>query len=375
MTTVPSPTPPSAPGQATTLLVGGYGLVGTEIARLLRARHPRLRLLLGGRTPERGAGLAAELGDAEAVPVDTTAADPLAPFFEAGATRPDLVVSVVNDPNDRVLLAAVRRGLPLVDITRWTARVHRALVALAAERLDAPVVLASSWMGGLASIVAAAASARLGRVDSIFVDILYGMADRSGPDSVAYMDRLALPFENLRDGEERTAWPLTDGRQARFAHGLSATTWCLDTPEQSSLPVATGARTVETRIAFDSAAATLALVALQRLGILALLQRPRFTKIRRALLHASGDGATARFTVEARGRGNAAASESVRSEVADPRGQAHLTAIGALISIERALGLDGATALAARVHFPESFAEPARLLATATALGAEVTTA
>lgn len=368
MANAPSPSNSSPP---VVLLVGGYGLVGTEIARLLRARHPRLQLLLAGRSPANGRALADELGHADAVRVDADDADPLAPIFgSGGAGRVDLVVTVVNDPGDRVLLSAARRGIAVVDITRWTARVHRALVALAGADLKAPVILASGWMGGLAAIVAAAAARRLTKVDSIFIDILYAMADRSGPDSIAYMDRLAIPFEPMRGGAEHTAWPLTDGRDARFAGGASATTWRLDTPEQSSLPAATGAGTVETRIAFDSAPATLALVAMQRLGILALLQRPRFTKLRRAILHASGPGGVARFTVEASGGGATA-----HTEVADAGGQAHLTAVGALLSIERALGLDGAGALAPRVHFPEHFAEPEACIATAVALGVEVATA
>jgi saccharopine dehydrogenase-like NADP-dependent oxidoreductase len=355
----------------TVLLVGGYGLVGTEIAKLLRARHPDLRLLLAGRSPDSGSALAAELGHAATVRVDADDADPLAPLLAAGgAGRPDVVVTVVNDAGDRVLLSAARRGIPVVDITRWTARVHRALVALAAVNLQAPVVLASGWMGGFAAIVAAAAAARLAKVERIFIDILYAMADRSGPDSIAYMDRLAIPFEPLCDGREHTVWPLTDGRSARFAGGVAATTWRLDTPEQSSLPSATGAGTVETRIAFDSAPATHALVAMQRLGILALLQRPRFTKLRRAILHASGPGATTRFSVEASGGG-----ATVHSEIADAKGQAHLTAVGALISIERALGVGGAEPLERRVYFPEHFTEPALGVATAISLGVEVVTA
>lgn len=348
----------------TVLVVGGYGLVGTEIVTLLRSRHPDARILLGGRNPAGGDPLAAGLGNAATVRVDAEAADPLREVLSQ--ERPDLVVTVVNDPADRVLLAAVREGIPLVDITRWTARVHRALVALSAENLEAPVVLASGWMAGLAAIVAAEAAERAGGADAIHLDILYAMADRSGPDSVAYMDRLAIPFEAMRDGREVTVLPLTDGRAAGFACGRRATTWRLDTPEQSTIPASLGCGTVETRIAFDSAAASWGLVALQRLGILALLQRPRFTKLRRALLHASGPGATTYFRVEAR-----RARESVRVDVSDERGQAHLTAVGALLSIERILALDGAPPLAPRVYFPEQFDNPAALLSTAGALGVD----
>lgn len=356
--------PTSSPGSPTVLLVGGYGLVGSEVARLLRRRHPSMRLLLGGRSPERGQGFAGELGHAHAVRVDAAAVDPLREVL--GRSRPDLVVTVVNDPGDRVLLSAVREAVGVVDITRWTARLHRAVVALVDEKLAAPVVLASGWMGGLASIVAADLHQRIGGADRVFLDILYGMADRSGPDSIAYMDRLAIPFEAMRDGAEVLVRPLTDGRVARFAGGTSATTWRLDTPEVSTLPASLGAGTVETRIAFDSTAATLALVAMQRTGILSLLQHPRLTRLRRALLHASGPGATALFSVEVQRQ-----REARRTFVRDVQGQAHLTAVGALLSIERALGLGGSAPLAARVHFPEHFDDCAAALGEAASLGVE----
>lgn len=352
----------------TVLLAGGYGLVGSEVARLLRQRHPEMTLLLGGRTPASGDAFAAELGNALTVRVDAEAPDPLRAALSGNLPAPDLVVTVVNDPFNRVLLAAVREGMALVDITRWTARVHRALVDLTDEHLRAPVVLASGWMGGLAAIVAAAASERVGGAERLFLDILYGMSDRSGPDSIAYMDRLAIPFEAMRAGREVLVHPLGDPREAVFAGGLRATTWRLDTPEQSTLPASLGAGTVETRIAFDSAAATLALVALKQTGILRVLSAPRFTRLRRALLHASGPGATALFSVQAE-----TARTSRRIHVRDLRGQAHLTAVGALLAIERALGLDGAPAPAPRVHFPEHFDQAFALLDTARSLGVEIT--
>ena len=52
------------------LLIGGYGIHGEKIARLLRRRHPRLPLLIGGRTPEKADALAGLLGNAEGVKID-----------------------------------------------------------------------------------------------------------------------------------------------------------------------------------------------------------------------------------------------------------------------------------------------------------------
>ena len=94
------------------VLVGGYGVVGSEVARLLRARHPALPRALAGRTPGRGEALAREV-EAEVLAVDLSGPAPL--DFSARA-----VVALVNDPTDRLLRACMRAGIPYVDITRWT---------------------------------------------------------------------------------------------------------------------------------------------------------------------------------------------------------------------------------------------------------------
>ena len=49
--------------------------------------------------------------------------------------------------------------------------------------------------------------------------------------------------------------------------------------------------------------------------------------------------------------------------VSDPKGQAHLTALGVLLGAERLLGLDGAPPPAAGLRFPESTLDPHRSMA------------
>ena len=96
----------------------------------------------------------------------------------------------------------------------------------------------------------------------------------------------------------------------------------------------------------------MALVALRRSGLLRLLSHPRLTRVRRSLLHTSGDGGTARVVVEVVGEGGAR-----RAEIADPRGQSHLTCAGATIAVERALNLDGAGTEPPGVRLPERHAD------------------
>jgi hypothetical protein len=275
------------------------------------------------------------------------------------------VVVLVNDPVDRLLRACVRADIPWVDITRWTARVQQALALVAVEPPRAPVVLASGWMGGVVPLVGAALARELGGASSIHTSILYDLADRAGEDSIEFMDRMDVAFEVTEEGRRQRVEPLTGARRVELA-GRPRRVLRLDTPEQLTLPMVLGARTVSTRIGFSDEPATLALQLLQGLGLFHLLRGERFRGLRRALLRSSGRGGRAVVRIEVSSGG-----ESRMITLVDERGQAHLTAAGATLALERALGLDG-DAPPQGVAFPEQTPSPERALAALRSLGVEL---
>jgi hypothetical protein len=322
------------------LLVGGYGTVGTELTRMAAESWP---LTLTGRTVRHGQELADETG-AELRTWDL--ADP-APF----GARAAAVVTLVNDPDDRVLRAAVHGKVPFVDITRWTTRLQRAATVAALARPSAPVLLSSAWMGGVTSLVAAHLAGRLGGADAVDTAIRWDLNDRAGTDSVDFMDRLGLDYEVVQNGRRRTVMPLSDTRRIRIA-GAPTRVARIDTPEQFTLPLTLAATTATTRIGFSSPLSTAALLAVKQLGFFRWGRGERFTTARRALLYAPGEGGTARLRVDVtHGR------DTLTATVADPAGQAHLTAVGALLGLRRVLGADDAPAPVG-VVFPEQLPDP-----------------
>ncbi|MFH8378995.1 saccharopine dehydrogenase [Streptomyces cyaneofuscatus] len=317
------------------LLVGGYGTVGTELARMTSSRWP---LLLAGRTVTRGEDLARETG-ARLIRWDLTDPQPFSAHVRA-------LVTVVNDPDDRVLRAAVRAGVPYVDLARWTARVQRAATVAALLRPTSPVLLSSAWMGGVTSLAVADLAADLGGAGTVEVAIRWDQQDRAGADSVEFMDRLGLDFEVVENGHRRTVMPLADTRTVRVG-AADLRVARIDTPEQFTLPLTLGTSTAVTRIGFSSAASTSALLAAKRLGFFRWGRGERFTGVRRSLLYAPGDGGTAAVTVRVTHEGR-----TMTATVTDPAGQAHLTAVGGALALARVLGADGALAPTG-VTFPE----------------------
>ncbi|MFF8956829.1 saccharopine dehydrogenase [Streptomyces sp. NPDC014894] len=341
------------------LLVGGYGTVGAELARAAGGRWP---LLLAGRSPGKAAGLCEELSGGAAVEARRwDLADP-----EPFAASARAVVSLVNDPEDRVLRAALDAGIPYVDVTRWTARMQRAVALASLRPPTAPVLLSSGWMGGVVPLAAAALAERLGGADSVDTAIRYDLADRSGADSVEFMDRLGVDFEVLEEGRGKVVSPLTGTRTVAVGRDRTKVAR-IDTPEQFTLPLTLGARTVTTRIGFSSASSTSALIALGRAGFFRHARGDRWRPVRRRLLHSPGEGGTAALRIEVRGPRGA-----LTATVTDPLGQAHMTAVGGLLGLRRVLGDDGAPAARAGVVFPESHPLPGAVGAALGALGVVV---
>jgi saccharopine dehydrogenase-like NADP-dependent oxidoreductase len=320
------------------LVVGGYGVVGSQVAALVRRRHPDLRLVVAGRSAEKAARAAAGIGGATGAVVDVSRPHPL------GDLRPLAVVSVVNDPGDHLLADAVSAGVPLLDVARWTDRVRGAAALLATRTPAAPVLLSSGWMAGIASTVAAGLAQQLSAVEEIDISVLYSLKDKAGPDSAEYMDRLATPFEVTIDGGTERVRPLGDSRRIVFPGGREAKVYRFDTPDQFTLPATTGARTVAARIAFDDAFTTSLLALLVRSGLWKLISGQRFTSLRRKLLYKPGPGACHEVVIDVVGSDDAGARVARRATISDPLGQTHLTAAATVIQLERLLGLDGASA-------------------------------
>ena len=322
--------------------------MGQQAAQVIRQRHPDLPLIIGGRNPAKAETLVRELRNATFAMLDMEQPNPL------NGVKPRAILAVVNDPLDYLLLDAVRGGIPYVDITRWTERVKVAVASVSAESFRAPVMLSSAWMAGVVAVVAITVSRQLRRIDCIDISVLYSLKDKAGPNSAEYMDRLATPFEVMLNGERKQTYPYTDPRKITFPGGYSAKAYRFDTPDQLTLPTTTGAKTVAARIAFDSAMATNLLVLLTRSGIWKLISGNRFATLRRSLLYNPGNGASHEIVIEAAGEDENGNAKTIRATIVDPKGQTHLTALGALIQLERLLGLDGAPPPAPGLVYPDT---------------------
>lgn len=331
------------------LIAGGYGVVGSQVARLFRQRHPDIPLLLGGRNPESASTLIDEIGNAKAIELDVTVDKPLATLD----SNPIVVLNVVNDSDNNLLIGSINRSIAYVDVTRWTDKMREAILCTSTRDLQAPVLLSSGWMAGVTAIITAVASQKFAIINNIDIDILYGIGDKSGPNSIEYIDRMAIPFEIVVEGEKQQRYPFSDPKTVKFPSGYKGRVYRFDTPDQMTLPSSLNAKSVSTRIGYDSALVTGSLAFLIKSGVMKLLDRPIFNGIRRGLLYSSGEGASHEIIIEIVGTNSSGNPKVSVVSIVDPKGQTHLTALGAVIQLERVLALNDQQALTTDVHFPE----------------------
>lgn len=357
--------------QSPIVLVGGYGVVGAQIAEMFQRRHPDRPIVLAGRSHDKAREAAAPLPNARGAAFDIADEAPLSALTgEVG-----LVVSVVNDPSNNLLRDTIRRGAAYLDIARWTERLKPAVFEAVALAPRAPVVFASSWMAGVPGLFATHLARRFRRVDRVELSILYALKDKAGPNSVEYADQLGVPFEVFEDGVWRTVRPLSEPREVTFGTGRHVRVRRFATPDLEILPRTTGARNVGVRLSYDDPGAAGMMAFLVTSGIWKALSGKRFEGLRRSLIYHPGSGDAHEVAIEIWGRDQEERTARVTAAAKAPLGQTHMTAAGAVVQMERILGLGGCPAPESAVCFAESHPDPALALASLRDMGIELSSA
>lgn len=301
------------------VIAGGYGLVGGMVARHLHAAGHQLDMVLAGRNPEQGEALAVELG-ARTARLDV--ADPAAAL--AGLGPIDLVIATLQDPGDNLLTAALRAGAAHIGIVRTADSMASSAVA-ATNLAQRPALMLGHWQAGVLTLAGLAAAKAFARIERIELAALYDYADPIGPmtatDSGGFVGRALI--------RENGVWANLDAAVSgrRVERGELAAfdampMGVLDTP---GLATMTGAADVR----FDLGTGT-------------------------SIGTAGGGAASHDLYIDITGTTATGETKTLRTLMSDPKGQAHLTALGVLIGAERLLGLDGRAPPAAGFRLPET---------------------
>ena len=314
------------------LLMGGSGAIGRQAARSLRAAHPDVPLLIGGRDLAKVQDAAAAIGQAEGVLLDPDADD-----LGLGERRVSGVAVFYMDHAVAGLRFAQMRGVPHLSISSGVFEIAPEIATYMHKPNAAAVVLGYEWLVGATTVPTLEFAKAFGRVDDIVIGALVDEQDTGGPTVAADFEHLAkmMPAALTRR-EGRYIWRAGEDATARFraVDGTEVEASGFSSIDVVGLATATGAPNVQFNIGS---------------GVSSTRRR--------------GEPMSTEIVIELAGEDREGRSLRTRHAVVHRQGSAPLTGLGVAMLLERLVGLDGADPAPPGLYFPYQLLDHAAYLA------------
>ena len=323
------------------LLMGGTGAIGRQTARALRAIHPDVPLLIGGRDLAKSRQAASEIGNAEGVAIDARATD-----LGLGDRRVSAVAVFYADHRLASLRFAQSRGVPHLSISSGVYEIAPEVATYMHSPGTAAIVLGYEWLVGATTIAALTCAKSFSQLQQVTMNALVDEQDAGGPAVAEDFERLGrmMPAAlTRRDGSY--IWRSNDDAKAQFRaiDGTAVEGTGFSSIDVAGLAVATGAPNVQFNLAMGVSSS-------RRRG------EPRSTEIIIEMAGKDSDGQPLR----------------TRHAVFHPGGAAPLTALGVSMILERLAGLDGKTPTPPGLYFPFQVVDHASYLSRLQAEGGSI---
>ncbi|WP_204126763.1 NAD(P)-dependent oxidoreductase [Pseudomonas ogarae] len=313
------------------LLMGGSGAIGHHTARALRAAHPDVPLLIGGRDLAKAQRAAEQMGGAQSVVIESAADD-----LGLGDRPVSGVVVFYMDHTLAGLRFAQKRGVPHLSISSGVFEIAPEIATYMHTPEASPIVLGYEWMAGATTVSTLSIARAFGRVQDIRISALVDEQDTGGPTVATdfeHLNRMLPAALTRRDGvfvwregeDSKAIFRAVDDTQIE-ASGFSSI-------DVVGLVAATDAPNVQFNLAS-------AVSSTRRQG------KPMSTEIIIELVGEDLKGKPLR----------------TRHAVVHPAGAAPLTGLSVAMILERLLGLDGQPPTPPGLYFPYQLLDAATYL-------------
>ena len=313
------------------LLMGGSGAIGKHTAAALRAQHPNIPLLIGGRDLAKAQQAAERIGNAQAVVTDPAADD-----LGLGDQPVSAVVVFYMDHALAGLRFAQKRGVPHLSISSGVFEIAPEIATYMHTPDAAPIVLGYEWLVGATTASTLHVAEAFGRIDEIRLGALVDDQDTGGPTVASdfeHLNRMLPAALTRRDGVY--IWREDDEAKARFraVDGTPIEATGFSSIDVVGLAAATGAPNVQFNMAID------------------------VSSTRR-----QGGAMSTEILIELAGEDLQGTPLRTRHAVVHPKGAALLTALCVTMVLERLLGLDGGVPTKPGLYFPYQLLDRSRFL-------------
>jgi hypothetical protein len=279
------------------LIVGGYGMVGSHIARLIRQVDHCIELILAGRNPQNGIFLAKELNHTETAYINLEEGFDLSHFQKI-----DLIISAVDDHRNIVRETAILKGIACIAVSELADQISPTAFLGLHKTIIAPVVYAGHWQAGILTLVVKQLANKFSHIKTIEIAGLFDPKDSVGPLVANEVSGFVGNALIRKKGNWLSLQAKENPRTIDLYNHSSVIGYPLSTLDVPSIAAFTSAKNI------------------------------RFDFI-------TGESHDLYITIE--GTLLSGEKRKLSTIVSDPRGNSHLTAVGVYLIAEKILGLNG----------------------------------
>lgn len=248
-----------------TLIIGGYGAVGSIITRHLAERFPN-KVLVAGRSFNKAQQLAKQLNNT------------VAPHQFNAATTNDyeildqvgLVIVCIDLPDSKLAEECIERGINYIDITA-SQEVIKKIETLDRKAQDKQVTVALSvgLAPGITNLLAQHCIRQAPEKTPVDLFVLLGLGEKHGDAAYRWtFDNIHTVYPIVQNGHTKMIRSFTHPKQTQLAG--KRTFYAFNFSDQHTLTDTTASPHVVTRMAFDSKFLT---------GMIGLLRKPGITRL------------------------------------------------------------------------------------------------
>jgi len=286
------------------LIVGGYGMVGSSIARLIRKRFQNsVELILAGRNPQSGEELANALTYAKTAYLNLDEGFDLSLYGKV-----DLIITSVEDHRNIIREAAISHGIANIYITEVAEEISPTMFLALHRTITAPIVFAGHWQAGVMVFVTKYLCGRFRHITRIETAGLFDERDPIGPMVASQVEGFVGRALLREEGKWRFVDAKAYSREIMTPHPTPVIGYPMSSLDVPSIAAFTGAANIRFDFATGKSIGT-------HNGLAA--SHDLYIDIEGVLL--SGE------------------TTKLRTIVSDPGGNSHLTAVGVILLTEAIL--------------------------------------
>ncbi|CAA9195332.1 NAD-dependent epimerase/dehydratase family protein [Flavobacterium collinsii] len=322
------------------LIIGGTGLVGKVILRILKGRNFDYKVFIGSRNPGKtGSALVVDVNNPDT-------------FTAITDHKIDLIVMCAKDSSNKILQFAIQKGLDYLDITKPTPDLMAAydFAKVNKQKNESRIVFSSGWMGGIVSSLVGLVEPDTSKIKETNLYIYYSIKDLAGKSSAHFLaENVCKPFVVYENDKSKNVRHFSDSENFNFSFGIGKRqVYNLDVPDLFILNQIEKIPTVSVKMTYNSKIVTRFMGYLQGLKVFNIMS----LKERQLLFGSSGKGDQTIFEVIVKTQ-----NKTKRISLQSLKGQAELTAFSAVLHVERLLS----ESVAEGIYFSHQIHSPAEI--------------